>query len=411
MPLSKPQQQIFNDSSRFRVVSAGRRFGKSFLSVWEMARAARYPNQKVMYVAPSYRQAKSIIWEELKNQLISKRWIKKINESELSILLVNGSTIILRSADAGESIRGLEFDLVICDEMAFFPNGSSVWTDIIRPTLSSRPGSKALFISTPQGMGNFFYDLYQQGHTVEDWSSHQYTTAEGGNVPEEEILAAKRDLDTKTYLQEYEASFQSSGNVIYYAFKPDNIRKFELEVPNQLHVGLDLNVSKMAAIVCAKYVDGLHIIDEVVLRNTNTDEICQALREKYPGKKIFIYADPAGKQRRTSARDNTDHTIITQWGMELRSPRAHPLVKDRINAVNRLLCNAEEQRHLFVDPKCKESREALSKQQYKPGTNIPIKDAEFGYDGVNDGIGYAVSYLYPLRKEYTERTLKTFGAW
>ena len=410
MPLSKPQKQIFDDTSRFRVVSAGRRFGKSFLSIWEMARAARFPNQKIMYVANTYRQAKGIIWDELKSQLLSKRWVKKINESELSILLVNNSSIILRSADAGENIRGLEFDLVICDEIAFFPN-VSIWTDILRPTLSSRPGSRALFISTPQGMGNFFYDLWQQGHTVDDWSSYQFTTAAGGNVPPEEIAAAKRDLDTKTYLQEYEASFQSSGNVIYYAFQPDNITKFEGEVPGQLHVGLDLNVSKMTAVVCAKYTDGLHIMDEVVLRNTNTDEICQALRERYPGKRIFIYADPAGKQRRTSARDNTDHTIITQWGMELRSPRSHPLVKDRINAVNRLLCNADDQRHLFVDPKCKESIEALSKQQYKPGTSIPIKDAEFGYDGVNDGIGYAVSYLYPLRKEYTERTQKVFGAF
>ena len=145
----------------------------------------------------------------------------------------------------------------------------------------------------------------------------------------------------------------------------------------------------MAAIVCAKYIDGLHIIDEIVLRNTNTDEICQSIREKFPGKKIYIYADPAGNQRRTSARDNTDHTIITQWGMELRSPRSHPLVKDRINAVNRLLCNADDQRHLFVDPRCKESITALSKQQYKPDTSIPIKDAEFGYDGVNDGCNIA----------------------
>lgn len=410
MPLSKPQQTIFDDKNRFRVVSGGRRLGKSFLSIWEMARAATQPGTKVMYVGPSYRQSKSVIWEDLKHQLISKRWVKKVNESELSITLINGSSITLRSADAGDSIRGISCDLVVCDECAFFPDGANVWTNIIRPTLSDRQG-KALFISTPQGMGNWFYDLWQQGNTLDDWSSYQFTTAEGGNVSPEEIEAAKRDLDTKTYLQEYEASFQSSGNVIYYAFQPDNIRKFEHEVPKQLHVGLDLNVSKMAAIVCAKYTDGLHIIDEVVLRNTNTDEICQALREKYPGKKIFIYADPAGKQRRTSARDNTDHTIITQWGMELRSPRAHPLVKDRINAVNRLLCNAEEQRHLFVDPQCKESIEALSKQQYKPSTNIPIKDAEFGYDGVNDGIGYAVSYLYPLRKEYTQRTQKVFGAW
>jgi len=410
MPLSKPQQTIFDDKNRFRVVSAGRRGGKSFLSIWEMARAATQPNQKIMYCGPSYRQSKSVIWQDLKDQLISKRWVKKINESELSITLINNSTIIIRSADAGNSIRGSRFNFCVLDECAFFPDGNNVWTNIIRPTLSDLNG-QALFISTPQGMGNWFYDLYQQGHTLDDWSSHQFTTAEGGNVSPEEIEAAKRDLDTKTYLQEYEASFQSSGNVIYYAFQPDNIKKFDQEIPGQLHIGLDLNVSKMTAIVCAKYTDGLHIIDEIVLRNTNTDEICQALREKYPGKKIYIYADPAGKQRRTSARDNTDHTIITQWGMELRAPRSHPLVKDRINAVNRLLCNADDQRHLFVDPKCKESITALSKQQYKAGTSIPIKDAEFGYDGVNDGIGYAVSYLYPLRKEYTERTQKVYGAF
>ena len=410
MPLSKPQQEIFDDENRFLICSAGRRFGKSYLSIWIMARAARFPDQKIMYVGPSYRQSKSVIWEDLKNQLISKRWVKKINESELSILLINNSTITLRSADAGPSIRGISCDLVVMDECAFFPNGKSVWNDVIRPTLSDRKG-KMLAISTPQGMGNWFYDLWQQGNTLDDWSSYSFTTAEGGNVPPEEIEAAKRDLDQKTYLQEYEASFQSSGNVIYYAFQPDNIKKFEHDIPNQLHVGLDLNVSKMAAIVCAKYIDGLHIIDEIVLRNTNTDEVCQSLREKYPGKKIYIYADPAGNQRRTSARDNTDHTIITQWGMELRSPRSHPLVKDRINAVNRLLCNADDQRHLFVDPRCKESITALSKQQYKPDTSIPIKDAEFGYDGVNDGIGYAVSYLYPLRKEYMERKQKVYGAF
>jgi hypothetical protein len=97
--------------------------------------------------------------------------------------------------------------------------------------------------------------------------------------------------------------------------------------------------------------------------------------------------------------------------MELRAPRSHPLVKDRINAGNRLMCNAEGSRHLFVDPTCRETITAISKQQYKPGTSIPIKDAEHGYDGVNDSWGYMVSYLYPLRKEYTQRTAKVFGAF
>jgi len=410
LPLSNPQKTIFNDESRFRVVSAGRRFGKSFLSIWEMARAARYPNQKIMYVAPSYRQAKSIIWDELKNQLISKRWVKKINESELSILLVNGSTIVLRSADAGESIRGLEFDLVICDEMAFFPS-ATIWTDIIRPTLSSRPGSKALFISTPQGMGNFFYDLYQQGLTTEDWNSHQYTTLEGGQVPEKEIEAAKRDLDHRTYLQEYEASFQSSGNIIFYAFDKDNIEKFSGEVPNQIHIGLDFNISKMVAVVAVKYKTGLHIIDEIVLRNTNTDEMCQAIKQKYPDKMIFVYPDSAGSQRKTSAGTNTDHTILQQYGLRIQVNKANPLVKDRINAGNRLLCDANGNRNLFIEPDCKEVITAISKWEYQPNTSIPKKDAEKGYDGVNDSWSYMVSFLYPIKPEYAERTVKFFGAY
>ena len=410
MPLSDPQKTIFNDDSRFRVVSAGRRFGKSFLSIWEMAKAARYPNQKVMYIAPSYRQAKSIIWDELKNQLINKRWVKKINESELSIILVNGSSIVLRSADAGDSIRGLEFDMVICDEMAFFPS-VTIWTDIIRPTLSSRPGSRALFISTPQGMGNFFYDLYQQGLTTEDWSSHQFTTLEGGQVPAKEIEDAKRDLDHRTYLQEYEASFQSSGNIIFYAFDPENIEKFSGEVPNQIHIGLDFNISKMVAVVAVKYKTGLHIIDEIVLRNTNTDEMCQAIKEKYPDKMIFIYPDSAGAQRKTSAGGNTDHTILQQYGFKVMVNKANPLVKDRINAGNRLLCDANGNRNLFIEPTCRETITAISKWEYQANTNIPKKDAEKGYDGVNDSWSYMVSYLYPIKPEYAERTVKRYGAW
>lgn len=409
MPLSKPQQTIFDDPSRFRVVSGGRRLGKSYLSMWEMARQARYPNQKIMYVAPSYRQAKSIIWEELKSKLISKRWVKKINESELSIQLVNGSTITLRSADAGESIRGIASDLVVCDEMAFFPS-ASIWTDIIRPTLSDRQG-KALFISTPQGMGNFFYDLWMDAHNLEDWSAFQFTTLEGGQVSEKEIEAAKRDLDPKTFKQEYEASFQSSGNIIFYAFHQDNIEKFGGEIPNQIHIGLDFNISKMTAVVAVKYKTGLHIVDEIVLRNTNTDEMCQAIKQKYPDKMVFMYVDAAGSQRKTSAGGNTDHTILQQYGFKVMANKANPLVKDRINAGNRLLCDASGKRNLFVDPHCKETITAISKWEYQPNTSIPKKDAEKGYDGVNDSWSYMVSFLYPIKPTYTERTVKTYGAY
>ena len=95
MPLTDPQKKIFKSDARFRVVVAGRRFGKTYLSMWEIAKFARYPNRKIFYIAPTYRQAKQIIWEDLKKELTTKRWAKKINESDLSILLVNNSKIYL----------------------------------------------------------------------------------------------------------------------------------------------------------------------------------------------------------------------------------------------------------------------------------------------------------------------------
>jgi hypothetical protein len=110
------------------------------------------------------------------------------------------------------------------------------------------------------------------------------------------------------------------------------------------------------------------------------------------------------------ANSKTDHTILEQWGFTVKSRRVHPPVKDRINTVNRLLCNAQDERNLLIDPKCKTVIEALLKHQYKPDTAIPEKDAVKGYDGVNDSLGYMVEYLYPLKKADPEpRTIRTWG--
>ena len=103
MPLSEVQKTVSNDTNRFKVVVAGRRWGKSWLAMHEIAKYARFPNSKVFAVFPSYRQAKQIIWDDLKEKFIRCRWAKKINESDLTITLVNGSIVYLRSADNPDS--------------------------------------------------------------------------------------------------------------------------------------------------------------------------------------------------------------------------------------------------------------------------------------------------------------------
>ena len=68
MPLSEPQREVISNNSRFRVLITGRRFGKTYLAINELAKFSSQPNQKVWYVAPSYRQAKAICWSELKDK-------------------------------------------------------------------------------------------------------------------------------------------------------------------------------------------------------------------------------------------------------------------------------------------------------------------------------------------------------
>ncbi len=174
MILSKPQQIVSNDQARFRVCAMGRRWGKSMLSINEMAKFARYPNQRVLYIANTYRQAKQVIWDELKTQLYAVNWIEKVNESDLQIQLVNGSKIFVRSAENREALRGTKYDFIVMDECADI--NPDTWFTVLRPTLSDT-GGHALFIGSPKGR-NWFYDLHVQAGAQKDWSSYQYTTLE-----------------------------------------------------------------------------------------------------------------------------------------------------------------------------------------------------------------------------------------
>jgi len=405
MPLTKPQETIFDDTNRFRVVSAGRRFGKTFLSMYEIARVARLPNTRIFYVAPTYRMGKQIIWEDLKVQLLQRRWVKKINESDLTILLVNGSRISVRSADNPDSMRGVSLDFCVLDEAAYMPK--SVWTEVLRPTLSDRQGG-ALMISTPRGF-NWFYDLWQQGKTQTDWNSFQYTTVQGGQVTEAEVEAARADLDRITFEQEYEASFENAGHRIYYAFDMEqNIEPYDMDVPRVIHIGMDFNTNPMSAVIAHQTPNGLHIFDEISIPNSNTDELASEIHNRYGKHKIVVYPDPAGKARKTSSQ-KTDHAILEDWGFTVRAKRAHPSVKDRINAVNRLFTDANGIHNMFIDPRCREVIKCVGKHQYKEGTTQPDKDS--GYDHMNDALGYMVDYLYPIKRtrEVNPHEPKIFG--
>ena len=396
MPLSKAQDIVAKSTARWRVVIAGRRFGKTHLSIRELCYHAKEPNKEVWYVAPTYKMAKQIVWRKLKNKLQDLNWVAKHNETELSLYLKNGSTISLKGADNYDSLRGVGLDFIVLDEFADID--PEAWYETLRPTLSDKQG-RALFIGTPKGIGNWAYEIYQ--NTQDDpgsWASFTYTTLDGGNVPEEEVEQARKDLDERTFRQEYMATFETFAGRIYYGFdRAQNVRAWTKPVPDVVYIGMDFNIDPMSAIIAVREGDTLNVIDEIRLFSSNTQEAVAEIKSRYRSSKIFVYPDPAGHQRKSSASGATDITILSNAGFVVKAPRHHTPVRDRINAVNSRLCSSSGIRHLYIDPKCKYTIEGLERQTYKEGSSQPDKDG--GYDHMNDALGYMVDYLFPVKRD------------
>jgi hypothetical protein len=319
------------------------------------------------------------------------------NESELFVELPNGSVIQLKGAENRDGLRGVSLAGAVLDEFCFMQE--EVWTEVIRPATSDQL-APVVFISSPAGW-NWSKQLYDYARSGEDsnWKAWTFTTADGGNVALSEIEAAKRELPERTFKQEYLASFETLSNRVYSNFDRTLNIKSDLataEQAKELFIGIDFNINPCTAAIGIKVVDQLHIIDEISIENSNTTELAQEIKRRYPNHRIRAYPDPAGRARKTSAAGGvTDFTILEQFGFVTIAPKAHDPVADRINNVQAMLMNAKGERRLFIHPRCKELIKGLDGMTYKKDTNMP--DKTLGLDHITDALGYLVSYEFPLR--------------
>jgi phage terminase large subunit len=408
MPLSNAQEKIANSEARFRVAITGRRFGKTTVAVRELAKAAATnPGTKNWIVAPSYRQGKEIIWSQLAGKLKDLNWIEKKNEAELKLYLRNGSEIAIKGADNPDSLRGSKLGFLVMDE--FQDIDPKAWYEVLRPTLSDS-GGRALFTGTPRGLGSFSYDLFTTAKDTEGWEAFQFTTIEGGWIPEDEVEQARRDMDDRTFQQEYEATFTTySGSVFYNFDRDENVKQCAGDFDtSQIYIGQDFNVDNMAsAIFVMPNATDMYFIDEIKMKGSSTDDVVMEIKNRYPNSRVTVFPDPACKARKTSAGGRTDLSILQNAGFDVKMRNAHPAIRDRVNSTNAKLKSANGTRTLFVDPKCKEVIKSLERLVYKEGTNVPDKDS--GFDHMADALGYAVEYLFPIKKEYSAQQPTRWG--
>ena len=240
------QQTVFKDSTRFKVVAAGRRCGKSRMAaVTLLIEGLKCPQgSAVLYVSPTMGQSRQIIWDLLLE--LGRDIIQGSHVNNLDITLINGARIYVRGADRPDTLRGVSLTYAVLDEVADIK--PEAWEQVIRASLSDKRG-RALFIGTPKGR-NWFYDTFKLGESEDDpdWKSWHFTTADNPLIDQKEIESAKKTLSSFAFKQEYMASFTNAGSDI---FKEEWI-KYGVE-PNygSYYIAVDLagfeEVAKQAA--------------------------------------------------------------------------------------------------------------------------------------------------------------------
>jgi hypothetical protein len=398
--LHQKQKVVFLHRARFKVVVAGRRWGKTQLARTCLIRYAQVKKRLIWYVAPSYRMAKQIMWPELLDALPAK-WIKKVNETTLTIVLKNNTRIELKGADNPDSLRGVGVHYLVMDEVQDID--PEAWTKVLRPTLAST-GGHALFIGTPKAY-NFLHDLYLLGQDATNqafgrWMSWQFPTITSPFIPKDEIEAARRDMDEKSFNQEFMASFETMSGRVYHAFeRKTHIKSCPFNEKLPIWVGQDFNLDPMSSVILQPQPNGeVWCVAEINIVASNTAEVVAELDRRYYRwqKNVTIYPDPAGNYGQ-HARGETDLDIFREAKyLRIKHRAKHPSIADRVNSVNRMLKAADGRVRLFVDPQCEHLIQSLEQTIYKPGTREV--DKKLSVEHMSDALGYPIEYIFPIAR-------------
>ena len=224
-PLHEGQLKVAKSEARWKILCAGRRFGKTRLGV-QLCMEVALRGGRAWWVAPTFSIAR-VGWRDIAASAKSfPREIEPtVSLANMQIDLANGGSIAVRSADNPQRLRGEGLDYLVMDEAAFVK--PEVWAEVLRPTLTERKGS-ALFISTPIGRDNWFFDLWENADDAENWERFRFSTTDNPMIDPEEVESARKEVGSIVFAQEYLAEFVDAGQGMlkpewmnYYIIAPD----------------------------------------------------------------------------------------------------------------------------------------------------------------------------------------------
>ena len=366
---------------RFVVGALSRRQGKTYIGNIIAQCVALVPGCHVLIVSPNYNL--SNISFDLQRNLIRQfdLEIEKDNAKDRVIELSNGSTIRLGSVNQIDSVVGRSYDFVLFDEAAL-ADGETAFNVAIRPTMD-KPGSKALFISTPRGRNNWFSKFFNRGYNDEfpEWVSIKATWHDNPRASNEDIEEARRSMSEAEFKQEYEADFNIFEGQIWNFNYEECVQDLESFDTRGMDIisGLDVGFKDPTAFCVIAY-DGekFYILEEYYAAERTTEEHASYLGEIMERRDVdYCFIDAAAAQTRYDLAQNYDITTTN----------AKKSVLDGIGMVASLVDNDR----LIVDQRCTEVLRCLDQYRWDPNPNLmrekPLHDSS---SHMADALRYAL---------------------
>lgn len=438
---SEVYEDLFvNHSARFAVVNCSRGWGKSYMAgvaavtaVFELLELPKkVPNKVVYVIAPTYDQVTDIYYPLINYDLGMEDYAIRSSRDMGRFIFKDNVELRLLSYESVERIRGKGAYFVVWDEVSSCKRGiepQEAWQSVVEPAIRTRwskqralvhkarsPG-RALIISTPKGY-NFFHDMYNFRDVDPEWKSYHYDYTASPFLDAAEIASIRSQTDPIKFASEYLASFNESGNNVFYCFDRNKHLRNDLadftkpengDTGEDVHIGIDFNVGIQASTAFAVRGGQIQILDEFK-GHPDTETLAVAISTKYKGHKIYAYPDPSGRARKSSAPvGRTDFSILESHGIRCLARQKAPPIVDSVAAVNRKLLNANHDVNLLVHPRCTGAVTSLERTKWVDGNpDTAAIDKSQGVEHFSDGIRYATEYLFPVLTG-ARRTVRGFG--
>jgi PBSX family phage terminase large subunit len=392
LDLTHAQYEYLANEDKFCLFSGGIGSGKTFIGAYYVLKQiAENPRAKGFIGANTYKQLHNSTLSALFRELeqLDIPYIYKQNKGEL---LIGDTEILCMSLENYQMIRGIEIGWFWLDEVRDTKEDAfRVLMGRLRDPRSETYEGR--LTSSPSGF-NWLYDFFVGDKKTPEYHLVQASSMDNPFLPEGYVDTLKASYDEKVYQQEVLGQFINiAQGRVYYGFdRQVHVKPIELNNRFSIYIGMDFNVNPMTASVC-QYIDGnMHVIDEIYMMSSNTNEMAEEIKRRY-GCNVQIIPDATGRAIKTSAAGLSDHEILRRAGLVVCNT-SNPFRMDRYNAVNNLF----EKGRVLIDPKCVKLTRDLEQLSYKEGSTNPDVGNDKTLGHISDAFSYAVWYLEPIER-------------